>query len=231
MSRICITIRYSLIKARCVNGKVVDFNEVNPDTIEDHASFMNHKAALDEHKCKVKNLVDQGVMDLVYDTITARENGGALFNEAFMLAAEMAHGTNIFAQSRVAELLEKDYENKFLSRMMERLNDVGDSVVEHRRLQRNELSDESIATLDTGIATIEYLALLSEGHFAKNQDLMRTQPGHAGNVDIVNKIVQLSILICEDFGAVNNLSQKEVEFMTTLFNFMSELTQGKYDQL
>ena len=49
--------------------------------------------------------------------------------------------------------------------------------------------------------------------------------------DIVKKIVQLSILICEDFGAVNNLSQKEVEFMTTLFNFMSELTQGKYDQL
>ena len=60
---------------------------------------------------------------------------------------------------------------------------------------------------------------------------MRTQPGHAGNVDIVNKIVQLSILICEDSSAVNNLCQKEVEFMTTLFNFMSELTQGKYDQL
>ena len=43
---------------------------------------MNHKVALDEHKCKVKNLVDQGVMDLVYDVCAGKR--GALFNDIYV---------------------------------------------------------------------------------------------------------------------------------------------------
>ena len=177
-------------------------------------------------------------MDLVYDILASRTQGSALSDEAFLLATELVHAASAASfdvegnkcdnvtQVRVAELLEADYENRFLEKMMERLTMVGDEITEHRRLQRFEPSEETLAILDVGIATAEYLSLLCEDHFLRNQNLLRAQPAHAGVVDIVKKVIELSILFCEDSTAVEHLSPKEVDILTTLFSLMSELSQG-----
>ena len=228
MTRICTNLRYSLLKARTISmdDGPIDFNDVNPEAIEDHHATLAFKACLEDHKEKVKVLIDRGVMDLVYDIIASREHGGALADEAFELAVEMVHAANKNTQVRVKERLDGDYENRFLHRMMARLDNVADAVTEHRRLQREEPDEETIEALEVGSATLEYLALLCEDHYKENQNLLREQPGHQGTVNTVKRAISLSILICEDSYRSENLFDAEVEFMTNLFGYLSELTQG-----
>ena len=87
--------------------------------------------------------------------------------------------------------------------MHERLELISDEIIEQRRLQRMEPTEDTIAVLESGIDTIKYLQGLCENHYKPAQDLLRTPAGHGGSVDIVKAVTDLALLICRDSAIVD----------------------------
>lgn len=233
MSRICTTLRYALLKARTLTSTdgldLIDFNEVNPDLIDDPDLAREYINAQKQHEEQVDILIDNGVQELMCAILGARaDDNRGLALDAFLLCNEMIHHAKETTQHRVAQIVSHDYDNRFLNYMMNRLAFVTETITQNKRLGlvAGDITNEAMEIFDRGLSTIEYLRLLCENHYLGMQNLLRVQYNHAGVVDIVKKSIDIAILLCEDSGRVKALSLKEVELTTTLFMFFAELCQG-----
>lgn len=66
---------------------------------------------------------------------------------------------------------------------------------------------------------------LCEQHHLGIHDLLRAQPMHAGNVDLLKDVIHTIVNMCEPQSAVQNLSQHEVKLVYAMLNFIVETMQ------
>ena len=149
-----------------------------------------------------------------------------IFGEAFSLAQELIHGTPNVTQNQVLILLQRDFDNKFLRKLLEIIAASSDTIREMHHLQYDQPHHEMIATLQQGIATLQYIAMCCEGHFRPMQDIMRYQENHGGSVDMIKTVVALSIQVCENSEIIQSLSFLEVNLLRMIFKFLTEMMQG-----
>ena len=68
----------------------------------------------------------------------------------------------------------------------------------------------------SNIRVLRFLQLMSEGHFEKNQDLMRVQPGTGKPINLLNEFVDL----------LNSLSKKKSRAATAAAMAVSDVISG-----
>ena len=64
-----------------------------------------------------------------------------------------------------------------------------------------------------------------EGHHLALHDLLRSQPMHSGNVDLLKDVIQLIVFMCETQSSVQSLSEDEVKLVTSILKLIVESMQ------
>ena len=223
--RIMSTLRMHLLKARTehVAEGPLDFNEMDAEEREDK------KHILKALHVKQAVLQECGLCTQVFNILTHAQpdvHEGSLAEEAFQVASEMLVGVSPSVQEAFALGMEEDTENRFLLHLMARIEMTHAAIAEHRAHHHHHLSHETRDQVVSGINTMAFLQSLCEGHFLQMQNLLREQPTHQANANIVKSTVELFIFICADSTSVQRLSSLEADLVEAIMLFLIEVMQG-----
>jgi hypothetical protein len=208
-------------------AKASVLRQVTPHELSDdrYAAYRAKQVALNsfgvtELLAKIISSLDDispgGLPDIALDVFIELLNGGCM--EA--------------ADSLYHFLIRVDTEGKFIQHLGRRL-DVGLAKLQNAKARGGFGRDsggvigaEMEESCGFAIATTRFLQLVCEGHNIKFQNLLRAQPMYSGQFNLVKKVVEALILLCESTLAVSFFHGVELDMVSQLLALLIELMQG-----
>jgi hypothetical protein len=228
-----------LVKARTL---VLEEDGVTPAESIASASILRqvtpHELSEDlyvAYRGKQEALNSIGVTELLGQIIANVDDAvpGGLPDLALELFVELLNGGCVEAADALYQFLVRvDTEGKFLKHIDRRI-DLGLESLREAKSRGGfggdpewVMSDDVEASCDDVIATTRFMQLMCEGHNLKFQNLLRVQPMYAGQFNLVNKVVEALVLLCESTAAVSCFHRIELLVVSQMLALLIELMQG-----
>ena len=146
---------------------------------------------LQDYKSRQSNLNALGVTELVLMTIATHRAGieGNLADEGMEVLIELSNAGNKDAQATLFEYINAtDRDGRVWNHFKARMAISKEWIVE-----RNSVVTQAFVRMDEGLVkeyancgqTFRVLQQITEGHNRYNQNLLREQPTHSGNINLV----------------------------------------------
>jgi hypothetical protein len=105
-----------------------------------------------------------------------------------------------------------------IERIKDRKVDVKDGYVKCSQ----EVKDE----YENAMQTFELLQQLCEGHNLVVQDLLREQPSHSGNINLIVLVIDTLVCQCDSSSALKKMEQCEIDMVNSTLDVLIEVVQG-----
>ena len=92
-------------------------------------------------------------------------------------------------------------------------------IIKYETAFENNFINSTPSALDT-------LSELCEGHNRLMQDLLRDQPDHAANVNLVHLGASMFVTLCETNAALRRMEESEFGLVVSALDFLIESVQG-----
>ena len=209
-----------LLKARTEeDGTLVGFDDMEDEMYEGY-------------KEKQSNLNSLGVTDLALVAIATHRAGieGNLADEALEVLMEITMAGNPAAQKSVADHVQMiDRDGRVWNHLKERMIISKEIIVE-----RNACVTEKFERMDSPVVkeygncgqTFNVLQQLTEGHNATNQDLLREQPTHSGEINLITMVCDMLVTQCSNKKLVKAMQREALDLVCDTLDCMVEVLQG-----
>jgi len=175
-----------------------------------------------------------GVTQLLAKTIASLDDisPGGLPDVALDMFIELLNGGCMEAADSLYHFCLEDTEGKFIQQLSRRLDAGLAGLIDikaHGGFGRDSggvIDAEMEESCEFMIATTRFMQLMCEGHNLKFQNLLRAQPMYPGQHNLVKKVCEALVLLCQSSVAVSFFHGIELDVVSQLLALLIELTQG-----
>lgn len=221
--RVLGVLRMHLLKARSqADGEEMGLHDMAED---DLAAYVEKQETLD----------DLGVTQIVFTAIATHsaQVEGSVADEAIELLMELVHGGNAKVQSTIHTLICADKDQKFLSHLRARFKSSLETIRERKERVVNAfepLTKAHIQAFDNAMQTCCLVERLCEGHNRELQDILRDQPMHQGNVNIIKEMLGNFTTQVDSNASLRRMENAEVRLLSASLDALVESIQGPCSQ-
>merc|ERR1719424_1279837 len=90
----------------------------------------------------------------------------------------------------------------------------------------NPCDDHTLEAYENGVQTFGILQQTCEGHNLVAQNLLREQPTHAGDINVVQWCIDLLELQCGEPKYLKSMQNENLELVSANFDVLTEVLQG-----
>lgn len=186
-----------------------------------------------DYIAKQCNLDRLGVTVMALEAVATHAAGveGNFGDEALGLIQELLNFGNRQVQDTFSNwIANTDREGRFFATLRARM-EASAVWIRRRNLQTaNEkfypMDEDMCAEYDEAIQTLDFLQQICQLHHTASQNLLREQPTHIGNQDLVSDVVALLQLQCESATTLQRMEKKQAELLSKTFSILTETVQG-----
>ena len=88
------------------------------------------------------------------------------------------------------------------------------------------MDDTMLAEYENCAQTFKVLQQFTEGHNLTTQDLMREQPTHSGDINLVGIMCDLLLVQCENITLIKRMQAEQIELVCSTLDTLVEVLQG-----
>ena len=216
---------FSLLKAR---------QDESTGTVMDVSSLSETKLRF--FQAKQSAMVKNGIGKVVFTTICHTEaslRDNSVCAAAFRLGIEMIRSANLDVQKQINDSsVYEDIEGLFHENFRQRISMIRNAIIHHQEdlISNDESNHQKISEynrhIEYALETFQYLQLIVEGHNETMQNLLRTQPNHISNIDLLSEAIQTVLQLCSNSSIIADLSIKEMKLSKKILDFISECCWG-----
>lgn len=158
---------------------------------------------------------------------------GDLPDVALAVLNELLFGGNMKVQNTLYQwMMEEDTEGDFLKHLQDRLNTSMEMIDEGKKYSmlgeedKKDISEEVHQGLLNATQTVVFCRLLCVNHCDKFQNILREQPGHTTQFNLINHIIELLARDADSSIACANLREEEYEMCCSIMRFLVSAMHG-----
>eukprot|EP00615_Pteridomonas_danica_P011690 CAMPEP_0114330802 /NCGR_PEP_ID=MMETSP0101-20121206/1993_1 /TAXON_ID=38822 ORGANISM="Pteridomonas danica, Strain PT" /NCGR_SAMPLE_ID=MMETSP0101 /ASSEMBLY_ACC=CAM_ASM_000211 /LENGTH=1284 /DNA_ID=CAMNT_0001460933 /DNA_START=3986 /DNA_END=7840 /DNA_ORIENTATION=+ len=221
--RIFEVLRSSVLRARCNDkGEEVDFDNSPTGDGPKHEDYAKKQKFLDS----------LGVTQMVAVAISTHVAGieGNAADAALELLKELLYSGNVHVQLSIYNYVsDVDKDAKFLGHFKTRMA-VSQDIIRNRKKETHldfvAMSELQREGYINAIQTFAVLQQLCEGHNTMTQNLLRTQPKHRKDINLVGETIKMFTMQAGNDLELRNMEEKEIELLIATMDLLTELLQG-----